>query len=267
MLGPRIVAHIKTTKHANSPGQEPYHFWTIHHRLEEVVRYVFNFISMESMSRTTCEATNSNVKLVLDLLLKAMSIVIHEASLKEMHISTWSGVDWIRIAENAVLQRSLEIARAAQTSLLLNDAGTKVAVSWAIYVALQSLLRHRRRLGQLGRRPSSSSSSMWTSSNGTGSGSSYPMGDALSATAMVEHCFPTADLAAVADALVSDSFTTLRSTLLEWSGKSPLSVFFLNQIAVESSSTSSELDERVVGLAPFATQGCQSEATTRKGFA
>ncbi len=249
MLGPRIVAHIKTVKHAKSPGQEPYHFWTIHHRLEKIVRYIFNFINMESMSRTTCEATNSNVKTVLDLLLKAMSIVIHEASLKEMHNSTVSDVDWIRAAENAVLQRSLEIARTAQTSLLLNDAGTKVAVSWAIYVALQSLLRHWRRLEQLGTPGSSSTSA---SSDGTGSGSSSSMGDALSATD---------DPATAAEALVSDSFTTLRSTLLELSGKSPLSAFFLNQIAAERSSSGSELDERVVGLAPFATQGCQSGAT------
>ncbi|MCJ1434764.1 hypothetical protein MMC27_004134 [Xylographa pallens] len=274
MLGPRIVAHIKAIKHANSPGQEPYHFWTVHHRLEEAVRYVYNFTDMESMSRTTCEATNSNVKLVLDLLLKAMSIVIHEASLKEMHRSTRSEVDWIRAAENAVLQRSLEIAHTARTSLLPNDAGTKVTVSWAIYVALQSLLRYQRRLGQLDHKLRSSSNSsssndasIWTSSDGTGSGRSGSMGAALSVTTTEEHCFSTADTAAAADALVSDSSTALRSTLLEWSGKSPLSLFFLNQITAESSSTNRELDERVVGLAPFATQGCQSGATVRNGFA
>ncbi|KAG2005257.1 hypothetical protein GB937_008954 [Aspergillus fischeri] len=48
-------------------------------------------------------------------------------------------------AEEAALQHSLQIAKIVETSVLSEDSWARIAVPWAVYVALQSLKQRRSR--------------------------------------------------------------------------------------------------------------------------
>lgn len=237
ILGPRIVMHVRRARHASTPGKEPYNFKANHEWFSEAVRYVFNLTDTESMSRVSSNSDAS--RLFLDVVLKAMSIVIHEANPDDARRDDASH----GVSRNIALQRSLEIARAMSQvghmhHDIIHDAGANVAMSWATYVALQSLLRYQRQ-----QRHTRSFNVF----------ARYPMGHITSAT-MDRLRQPSTDSDYNdnnAASLVLESTESLNSVLVEWSGKSPISAFFLRHLAAESIASDKLLGERVVGLAAF----------------
>ncbi|RYP25029.1 hypothetical protein DL765_000257 [Monosporascus sp. GIB2] len=206
------------TKYENNPDQQPYNFWTNHHRLDEMVRFISRYTDSGKVLQSASQS-NSKAGLVLELLLKGMSVVINEAMLRKVHTSQRSGFDRIRAAEDAVLQHSLEITEAIQTNVLPTDASSKLTVSWVIYVTLQSLLRRQRRCSDYARLPLERLRNTSISTNSTCSGC-FSVGDmdavledpaatdyfALSEPAIL------ADPVALADAVILDSFDALRTT-------------------------------------------------------
>ncbi|KAH8196085.1 hypothetical protein TruAng_009741 [Truncatella angustata] len=230
MLAPRIAAHVKTTEPiTGSPDQQQYNFWINHHRLEETLRYLVNFILSDPVPE-------ANVKVLLNLLVKALTIILHEAVLRKIRACSHQGQkasDQVRVNEHALLQRALEVAAAVQTSVLPTDAATNLTTCWIVYIALQSLLRHQRR------------TSAQRSDQLTAASSCTVGGDA--------GAYEPGNAADLEGALVMDSFDALHSTLVRWSEKSPVADFYLEQVRVESGIADSAIDKRIIGLVDFAT--------------
>ncbi|KAK0630317.1 hypothetical protein B0T17DRAFT_598537 [Bombardia bombarda] len=289
MLAQRVIVHVKKTRHTSMPDQQPYNFWTNQHRLEEIMRYVLNITksspssSAATNSSSMCAAAGSGAidssntpKVVLTLHIKALMIVIYEAKLRKMRSTTQSpnqnGPGQIRSTENSLLQRALEIAEAVQTSVLATDAATHLTVTWSVYVALQSLLRQRRRSSSAHHPPQQQQQQQqqhqqqlemtaWTAcSSGDsimGGFGSYDMGSITCGNAMGG--FESADSTmTLAGALVLDTFNVLHNALTEWSDKSPVAAFFVDQIEMESGEIDGALDKRLVGLGDFALWNCWS---------
>lgn len=228
------------TKHAVDPSQQPYNFWTNQHRLEEMVRYISSFTKV---------AEGRDVKSVLDLMLKALMVVLQEAALKKLHTSTQNGLDQqLNVAEAAALQHALEIADIVQTSVVPDD----LVLTWAVYVAVDSLLRYKQRS-----RNQRLSTVPW-SNDEIGCFSSYSAeASFVPTTPSINTSFASTDPSSLADALVLDSVDTMQSTLLERSRNSPIAAFFLNQATTDSDRNRSDgvPDESNLGLAEFATWG------------
>ncbi|ORY68267.1 uncharacterized protein BCR38DRAFT_422616 [Pseudomassariella vexata] len=258
----RIVSHIKRTNHASTAELQPYNFWINHHRLEEMLRHI-STRTPEATSPTSPDTPDACAKVVLDILLKALLIVLHEAKLKKMRVSNQNQFDQIRASGNVALQRSLEIAEAVQTSVLPTDARANITLSWAVYVTLQSLLRQQRR-----------DSASWpldnveldvnTWSNSNNSESVFHYSTDTNAFLRSGTAMPAVNLfeaagsmsTSLTGALVLDSFNALQSTLEGWCSKSPIVAFFLGQIKTEMSETDEILDGRFVGLADFTSRNC-----------
>ncbi|KAI0128327.1 hypothetical protein BJ170DRAFT_682124 [Xylariales sp. AK1849] len=239
MLGPRILMHVKTIEQTtSSQDQQPYNFWTNQYRLEETLRYVLNFTITDPNPK-------DNIKAVLDLQVKALGIVLHGAMLKKMRSASHQNQkssEQLQINEYALLQRTLELVEAVQTSILFTDAATSLTRSWAAYVALQSLLRHQRRSSaeQLDRMTTAWSCPTAGADGGTGT---YHMGSG----GYIEPANPVG----LTSALVLDAFDALHSTLIEWADKSPIAAFFLEQVKLECVSGDDAVDKRIVGLVDF----------------
>jgi hypothetical protein len=223
-----------------------------HCQLGETVRYIADFTSPGNISETACEADDTSAQLVLNFVLKALLATLHEGLLKGKKTSISARqkcANEFRTTEGVALQRALEIAQIAQTSVFMERAKASVFVSWTIYVAIQSNIRYQRRSSleeHHGRNRSVSTCSTDSSAFGCSS-----TGDNLSHQPTVEGDNGLAT-AALAGALVLDSFNAPQYTLLEWNCRSPIAMFFSNQIALELDGSAGLLEERAVRLTDFA---------------
>ncbi|PHH91788.1 hypothetical protein CDD83_10284 [Cordyceps sp. RAO-2017] len=207
MLTRRVVVHVRETRVRSCwPDRQPYSFWTNQHRLEQTLQYIRNFLKTDPKPEPRLET-------MLDLYVRAWSIVLYEAKLRRTDASSWNAGDAGRqgAGGDALLQQTLELAQALQTRVLPVDAASLITVSWVVYVALQSLLRGKRRLSNL------------------------------------LHTGPIA----VTCALVMDSFDALQSMLAKLGVDSPIANFFLSQVETEKSCSDAALGKCLVGLADF----------------
>jgi hypothetical protein len=262
MLWPRIVAHLTKSKHATTPGQEPYNFRANHRRLSEALRYVFNFIDAKTISRTTSpDGPGSEAsQLLLDLVLEAMSIVVLEASIDKIALTDDDagapgreapgvGDSEYITARTVALQCCLEIGRGAPVAgQVMHDPAAAVAISWAVYVALRSLLR---RQGQ--NRHLACQSGMLAKDSHATTIPYFLTGDTIPALKKPDcTCSASPGPGDVEPGpVVADLSEALISNLAGWSRRYPISAFFLDQITADYNHASEGFDDRIVGLVSF----------------
>ncbi|KAJ5204655.1 uncharacterized protein N7498_005534 [Penicillium cinerascens] len=229
ILFPRIVSHVKTVSQEEDAGCQPYSFWTNHHKLHHIVSHIFNGTEAENKAKP-----------VLDIVLNAMLVVLHEALIRKTFTSTKLRSDKMRDAEEAALQHSLQIAKIVETDVLCQDSWARVAVPWAAYVALQSLQQRQKR-SFLHYEVQQIDIQLLGVLEGSGDNLISP----------VTNAFLPPDAALLVDALVLDSVNALRSTLLDWSNDIPLATFLSTQVNAGTEGLDYAPGECVVGLIDF----------------
>ncbi|KAI1823678.1 hypothetical protein F4861DRAFT_509389 [Xylaria intraflava] len=242
VLLPRIITHVRTVDGVEDAISQPYNFWTNHQRFRGTICYI------NSLTKNACEAEPA-----LEMLLNAFSIILHEAvrkkkqgsSVRNLSSQAWS-------AENAAVQHAIQISKVVQTQPSSKDNWARITGTWALYVALKSLLQHQQRAGsgegcsdahiQLG-----SDFRVWSSNSDRGASDPIP---ASTPGSGCFELFPDAP-ALLSDALMLDSITALRVTLVERSRSTPLAAFFLSRVDVETSALNDRLYDDVLGVVDF----------------
>jgi hypothetical protein len=177
---------------------------------------------------------------MLDLYLKAWSVVLDEARLRKAGTSQ-SGLelpDQERHDQDMILQRTLKLAETLQTCVVQRDAASSITVSWVIYVALQSLLRCQRRQALWERSPTI-----------------IPRQQnlAIQTANKVAHAVEEAASVTIKHALMMDSIDALQHMLTHLGRDSPIAIFFLGKLEKEKRLSAVELDKCLVGLINLAS--------------
>ena len=283
ILCTRTIQHIKMMNYSDPLDRNHYNFWTQHYHLDEAIRYVADSTSADSVDGLSYSSDDASSNIDLKILLKATATCLHGALLvkADAEVSAKGSSKQAmqaQASEALILQNSLDIAHLIQASVSTEAAKINIFLPWAIYVAIQSLIRHRHRSTSMQARVSSPrSSSVCTSSssflsstgpddvsfsfpssfNSTGSLHAFPGnsscvrcgiatdtgGNASTSSFGGEDRF----LDTLTEAIVLDSMNALRSSLVDLSDKSPLSKFFDDEVETEMVA----LGERMVGLAAF----------------
>ncbi|EJP63778.1 uncharacterized protein BBA_07422 [Beauveria bassiana ARSEF 2860] len=135
-----IVKHFKNTNTTSpGPNKVPYNFWLNHHRLEQTLLYIRNFLKKDSKPEPSAE-------FMLDTYVKAWSIALQEAVLRKRATSpsTHDGAGQDQTIEATLLRQTLRLAQTLQSCVLPSDAASLVNISWIIHTVLQSLHRRKR---------------------------------------------------------------------------------------------------------------------------
>ncbi|KAI1943667.1 hypothetical protein LOZ66_000251 [Ophidiomyces ophidiicola] len=282
ILCTRTIQHAKMINHSD-PLDRSHYFWTQHYHLDEAIRYVKQSTSADNDMPPDSEDIGSNM--ILRILLKATAICLHETLLSkaEAEVSSHSSAKramQIQSSEALTLQYSLDMVNLVQTSISKEEIRANVFFCWAIYVAIQSLVRHQHRNACT--HPHLESTRRLSVSTSQSSGSSNASTDevpfncfrnsfcngfhSIPNNSGCTHCgipmdssnashsnFGTEDMFVdtLAEAMILDSISSLQSSLIDLSHKIPLAKFFCEEIEMELRETVSDLKERVVGLAAF----------------
>lgn len=289
----RTIHHIKRMNYSDPLDRHHYNFWTQHYHLDEAIRYIAHSTSARSIDSMNHSSDNAGCRVILELLLKAIATCLHEALLAKVEVSTKGSLSrtmQVQTSETLTLQNSLDITHLVQTSVSTEAAKTSIFLPWAIYVALQSLVRRQNR-GTFTHSRSGRSSSVSTNMSNSSSSTddmtfNFPSPFANTAPLMTGHlscsngsgslhmlhcscvrCGTSMDINepsasslgsedvfadTLAEAMVMDSINALRSSLMDLGSKSSLANFFCSEVETEMRDDPIALGERMVGLAVFA---------------
>ncbi|KAL9112408.1 MAG: hypothetical protein Q9227_003250 [Pyrenula ochraceoflavens] len=251
----RVSAHIKMVNCSDTLEQSHYKFWTEHYHLNEKLHRLARM-----HNANTCTSGDDDQHTILDLMLKAASICLHEALIanakKTTQVNQIRGSQ-VRASNSIALQQAVDISQCCRSRLSSDPVKASIHLPWSIYVALQSLLRRQTR-SDLASTPSLTSASSSRSStsdalptlNNNWASESPPPNDSITT---VGGCEDAGSVDWLTDALVMDAINTLRSTLIQLGQTSPLVNFFLKEIDLEFEGQAMVLNERMVGLVDFAT--------------
>ncbi|GIJ97898.1 hypothetical protein Aspvir_000004 [Aspergillus viridinutans] len=256
ILCARTFSHIKMMKHASSLDHNPYNFWTQHYHLDEATRHIGCCIS-GSVHGSTDTREDVNCRIVVNLLLKTITICLHEAFMHkaESEVSMKGSFKHARQAQSShalTLQNCMDITELVQSIVSTDEAKSSIFLPWSIYVAIQSLVRHQRRATSPAVLIQPTSQSFTNSDDTT----AFSGGNCLRcATASQSSSLEQEDKAGLlAEAVVLDAINALRSSLVHLSHQMPLARFFYDEAQVEAqveAHGTDELVDRVVGLAAF----------------
>ncbi|KAI0533356.1 hypothetical protein GGR58DRAFT_487009 [Xylaria digitata] len=242
VIFPRMIAHVRTVDVTEDAISQPYNFWTNHHRLQGTIGYI-----------TSLANNASEDEPALGMLLDAFSIILHEASRRKKQdsaVQTLGSQVWS--AENRAVQHALHIGKVVQTQPLSEDCWAAIIGTWAIYVALRSLLQHQQRVAS-GDDCSNAYIQLCSSDLAARRNDDTSTSSAVTSPTVRSGCFELFDGAPglLADAVMLDSITALRATLVERRGSTPLATFFLVQVDAEMSLLSDRLYDNVLGVVDF----------------
>ncbi|KAI0465545.1 hypothetical protein F4859DRAFT_528354 [Xylaria cf. heliscus] len=241
VMFPRILAHVRTVNGTEDAISQPYSFWTNHQRFHRTIGYI------NSLANNASETEPA-----LDMLLNAFSIVLHEAARIKRQGSTiqyLSSQVWS--VENTAVQHALHISKVVQTQPLSKDCWATITGTWALYVALKSLLQRQQRVASGEGYPHAHIQLRgdFAVCRNVNAGSNGPITSPTTGSGYFELFNDAPGL--LADALMLDSITALRAALVERSSSTPLAAFFLSQIHTESSSLNDKLYNDVLGVVDF----------------
>jgi hypothetical protein len=271
----RTIQHIKMMSHADPIDRHRYHYWTQHYHLDEAIRHVSICASAGPTDSLGHTSENAGSHLVLELVLKATAISLHEALLSKIAVASQGSprsVTQARASENLTLQNSLDIAHLAQTIVSTETAKVNVFVPWTFHVAIQSLLRHQNRSPSVKgcySRSSSVSSNLSSSSTSAEDlpfsfavpptdGAMFLGSDNRSGVTDINSKSPTnfghenTISVTLAEAMVMDSINALRSSMMELGQDSPMARYFSDETAADLGDDMIALGERMVGPVPLA---------------
>ncbi|KAI0508536.1 hypothetical protein F5B22DRAFT_390931 [Xylaria bambusicola] len=235
---PRIMSHIRATY--EDTILPPYNFWTNHQKIHGAIGYI-----------TTLAQDAIEIEPVIDVLLNAFSIVLHDAARRRRHELTVQNFKSAWSAEERAVQHACHISKIVQVRTLSQDCWATITGSWALYVALRSLLQRQQRIALGETYPVAhfqQNSDLSVYHNDF-----ISVGDPIITPTTVGGNFESFgdSPSLLADALVLDSINSLRLALAERSNFCPLTTFFLSQVDVETSYLTENMYSDILGCIDF----------------